>query len=63
MDGYTVIEEHDLEEFGARSILIVLSTQLLDAGVYTCRADNLVGIEQATAELIVHGEFMHRPPI
>ena len=53
-----MIEEQESGEFSAQSILIVLSTQLLDAGEYTCRAANLVGTVEATAELIVHGELL-----
>ena len=55
VDSRTVIEEQDLGEFSTQSILLVLSTQLFDAGEYTCRAQNLVGTDEATAELIVHG--------
>ena len=53
-----MIEEQDLGESGAQSILIILSVQLFNAGEYTCRAENLVGTDEATAELIVHGELL-----
>ena len=57
MEGTTVIEEEEDEAGSRHSTLTILSTQISDAGMYVCIAENVVGTDTATAELIVHGEL------
>ena len=57
MDGtdYTIVDGATGERI-RNSTLTVVGTQPSDAQDYFCMGSNMAGVDEATAELIVHGE-------
>ena len=58
MDNVYYIDDQELGvERERMSTLIIIEADPSDAGTYLCLAENEAGIDYATAELTVHGEY------
>ena len=58
MDDVYYIDDQELEGERERiSNLTIIEADPSDSGTYLCLAENEAGIDYATAELTVHGEY------
>ena len=44
-----------------RSLLTISNVQSSDVGTYTCKAENIIGIDQSSGILTVNGKFCCKP--
>ena len=52
-----MVTEMIMDERTTKSILQLLMVQPIYASSYTCRASNDLGIDEVTANLVVHGKY------